>query len=83
MPEVPPPSAGSLKAAQIDEAEVYFAANGGGLKAHKARFYERSRLPVGARVTGPAVLLQIDSTTLVPPGASAEVLKTGDLLIRV
>jgi len=83
MPEVPPPSAGSLKAAQIDEAEVYFAANGGGLKAHKARFYERSRLPVGARVTGPAVLLQVDSTTLVPPGASAEVLKTGDLLIRV
>src|SRR5712692_7048829 len=83
MPEVPPPSAGSLKAAQIDEAEVYFAANGGGLKAHKARFYERSRLPVGARVTGPAVLLQVDSTTLVPPGASAEVLKTGDQLIRV
>lgn len=83
MPEVPPPSAGSLKAAQIDGAEVYFAANGGGLKAHMARFYERSRLPVGARMTGPAVLLQVDSTTLVPPGASAEVLKTGDLLIRV
>lgn len=83
MPEVPPPSAGSLAAARIDEAEVYFAMDGAGLKAHQTPFYERSRLPVGANVKGPAVLLQVDSTTLIPPGASGEVLKTGDLLIRV
>lgn len=83
MPDVLPPSAGSLKSAQIDQADVYFAANGSGLVAHMTNFYERSNLPVGARVAGPAVLLQLDSTTLVPPGASAEVLKTGDLLIRV
>lgn len=83
MPDVLPPSAGSLKSAQIDQADVYFAANGTGLVAHMTNFYERSNLPVGARVPGPAVLLQLDSTTLVPPGASTEVLKTGDLLIRV
>ena len=83
MPEVPPPSAGSLTAARIDEAEVYFAVDGAGLNAHQTPFYERSRLPVGAQVRGPAVLLQVDSTTLIPPGASGEVLKTGDLLIRV
>ena len=83
MPEVPPPMKGSLKSALLDTADVYFATNGGGLKAQKAQFYERAALPVDAQVTGPAVLLQVDSTTLVPPGASAEVLKTGDLLIRV
>ncbi len=83
MPEVPPPDSGNLKAAELASADVYFADKGGALKAQKAKFYERAKLPVDTRVSGPAVLLQVDSTTLVPPGASAEVLKTGDLLIRV
>jgi N-methylhydantoinase A len=72
-----------LKTAQVGSADVYFAGNAGALKAHKAQLYERAKLPIEARVAGPAVLLQVDSTTIVPPGASAEVLKTGDLLIRV
>src|SRR2546421_97756 len=83
MPEVPPPSGGSLKDAQLDTADVYFAGEDGKQKAHRSQFYERTRLPVGAKIEGPAVLLQVDSTTLVPPGATAEVLKTGDLLIKV
>src|SRR5439155_21116811 len=83
MPEVPPPSGGSLKDAQLDTGDVYFAGEDGKQKAHRSQFYERTRLPVGAKIEGPAVLLQVDSTTLVPPGATAEVLKTGDLLIKV
>jgi N-methylhydantoinase A len=83
MPEVPPPSGGSLKDAQLDTADVYFAGEDGKQKAYRSQFYERTRLPVGAEIEGPAVLLQVDSTTLVPPGATAEVLKTGDLLIKV
>jgi N-methylhydantoinase A len=83
MPEVPPPSGGSLEDAQLDTADVYFAGEDGKQKAHRSQFYERTKLPVGARIEGPAVLLQVDSTTLVPPGATAEVLKTGDLLIKV
>lgn len=35
--------------------------------------YDRSALPAGARFDGPAVIDQLDSTTLVPPGARAEV----------
>ncbi|WP_313613784.1 hydantoinase/oxoprolinase family protein [Agrobacterium sp.] len=31
--------------------------------------YERSGLPVGARIAGPAIITQLDSTTVVPPGA--------------
>ena len=83
MPEVPPPSGGNLEDAQLDTADVYFAGEDGKQKAHISQFYERTRLPVGAKIEGPAVLLQVDSTTLVPPGATAEVLKTGDLLIKV
>ena len=35
--------------------------------------YLRSELPVGARLTGPAIVEQLDSTTVVPPGWRAEV----------
>ncbi|MBE2320573.1 hydantoinase/oxoprolinase family protein [Solirubrobacter sp. CPCC 204708] len=35
--------------------------------------YERSDLPAGARFEGPAVIDQLDTTTLVPPGVNAEV----------
>src|SRR5436309_631522 len=83
MPEVPPPSGGNVADAQLDTADVYFAGEDGKQKAYRSQFYERTRLPVGAKIEGPAVLLQVDSTTLVPPGATAEVLKTGDLLIKV
>ena len=32
-------------------------------------FYHREKLPVGERVEGPAVLVQFDSTVVVPPGS--------------
>jgi N-methylhydantoinase A len=35
--------------------------------------YERSDLPAGVRFEGPAVIDQLDTTTLVPPGVRAEV----------
>lgn len=35
--------------------------------------YERSDLPAGVRFEGPAVIDQLDTTTLVPPGVKAEV----------
>jgi N-methylhydantoinase A len=85
MPKIPSFSGsrdGSAEDAFLDERDVHFPGEDGGLAAHSSRFFERSRLPVGATVEGPAIVLQVDSTTVVPPGASAEVLDTGDLLIR-
>ena len=35
--------------------------------------YQRDDLPAGVRFTGPVVIDQLDSTTLVPPGVTAEV----------
>jgi N-methylhydantoinase A len=46
-------------------------------------FYERSKLGAGAELVGPAIILQMDSTTVVPPGCTAEVLGSGDILIRL
>jgi N-methylhydantoinase A len=35
--------------------------------------YDRSGLPAGASVEGPAIIQQLDSTVVVPPGVTAEV----------
>jgi N-methylhydantoinase A/oxoprolinase/acetone carboxylase beta subunit len=36
-------------------------------------FYRRSLLPVGETIAGPAIVLQTDSTTVVPPGTTLSV----------
>jgi N-methylhydantoinase A len=85
MPKIPSFAGlrdGTAEDAFVDERDVHFPAEDGGLQVHSTRFFERTRLPVGAAIQGPAVVLQVDSTTVVPPGASVEVLDTGDLLIR-
>ena len=44
--------------------------------------YDRAKLGAGARITGPAVVTQLDSTTLILEGQSAEVHKLGSLIVR-
>jgi N-methylhydantoinase A len=39
----------------------------------EAPVFDRDQLPAGATIEGPAVVEQLDSTTLVPPGVHAEV----------
>lgn len=41
--------------------------------SHDAAVYERDQLSAGAAFTGPAIVEQFDSTTVVPPGMSATV----------
>lgn len=41
--------------------------------SHDAAVYEREQLNAGAAFTGPAIVEQFDSTTVVPPGMSATV----------
>jgi N-methylhydantoinase A len=48
-----------------------------------AQVFERDKLPLGARVTGPAIVQQIDATTVVEPGAVATVDAIGNLRIKV
>ncbi|HTW73011.1 MAG TPA: hydantoinase/oxoprolinase family protein [Acetobacteraceae bacterium] len=44
--------------------------------------YGRSGLGVGNRITGPAIITQLDATTLVPQNWTAEVLPTGALVLH-
>ena len=47
-----------------------------------ATFVARESLPVGATLTGPAVVEEATATTLVPPGWTLTCLPAGDLLLE-
>ena len=42
---------------------------------------DRSLIPAGARFTGPAIIQQMDATTVLLPGQSVEALSTLDLVV--
>jgi N-methylhydantoinase A len=48
----------------------------------EAAIFDRASLGAGDRFDGPAIVTQLDATTLVPPGWQAEVMPTGALLLR-
>ena len=71
-------------AAQVGHKVVYFADRDA---PHAARpiptaLYDRDRLDPGNVVVGPAVLFQLDTTTIVPPDWSAMVDGWGNLLVE-
>ncbi len=43
--------------------------------------YDRARLPVAARLSGPAIVEEPESTTVIPPGAAAEVDRWANLIV--
>jgi N-methylhydantoinase A len=74
----PARSEGGVGAARVGERRAYFAP--GGFVA--TSIYDRPRLPLGARVPGPAIVEQADTTTVIPPGYAAAVDPSGNLRIR-
>ena len=47
-----------------------------------AKIYDREKLRAGDRIAGPAIVTEMDSTTLILPDHYAEVDRIGSLLIR-
>jgi N-methylhydantoinase A len=45
--------------------------------------YDRSRLKPGARLDGPAIVEQTDTTTVIEPGWQAHVDPSGSLILSV
>jgi N-methylhydantoinase A len=69
-------STGTLADARLGERRAYFD----GWVA--TAIYERARLPLGARLDGPAIVEQLDTTTVIPPGVTALVDESGNLRLR-
>lgn len=76
------PAGGSLAAARIRTDATVFRV-GLELKTFETTFYDRSRLPVAQPCAGPAIILQTDSTTVVPPGCTAVLEESGSIAIRL
>jgi N-methylhydantoinase A len=72
------PKAGDMAAARIGERAVYF--DGGW---QQTPIYQREKLPAGAAIVGPAIVQQLDSTTVIDPGATAQVDALSNLVIAV
>jgi len=68
---------GTLDDAFVSYRDAYF----GSAKPVQTRLYDRANLPEGAQIDGPAILLQADSTTVIPPGQRGRVIELGLLEI--
>jgi N-methylhydantoinase A/oxoprolinase/acetone carboxylase beta subunit len=62
------------------EGEAWFRVDGS-LDHVPTRYYDRASLHAGNRLSGPAIVNQYDSTTVVPPGVSAHVDRFGNIVI--
>ena len=75
------PGGGSLAAAAAGTGACVFRVDGA-LKSLDTVFYRRADLPIDERFAGPAVILQADTTTVVPPGWTATVESGGNMVLR-
>lgn len=71
---------GTLQDARIGERRAYFGARHGWLDTP---VYDRDRVPTGVRFTGPALLEEMSSTTVVGAGQDVVVDDYGNLIIRL
>jgi N-methylhydantoinase A len=63
----------------IKSMNVHFDESGDPLKT---AFYQRSLLTADNKVTGPAIFIEEDATTLVPPGWTARIEAHGSILLQ-
>ena len=69
---------GEINDALIEEHEVYFGPRFG---RQATRFYSRNKIATGKEFTGPAIVVEYDSTALVPPNGKAQVDDLGNLIV--
>lgn len=70
---------GTVEAALIEERQTWFASS----DFCTTPVYDRDRLPTGASFIGPAIVEQMDTTTVVPPDARVEVDTIGNMMITL
>ena len=68
---------GDLAGARLETRPIFFAG-----RFHDTPVLDRSRLPAGASLAGPAIMEEEGATTVVPPGWHFRVLDSGDLMLE-
>ncbi|PZC48308.1 MAG: N-methylhydantoinase A [Chloroflexi bacterium] len=79
-PSFPPMPAAGVDASNaiVEQREVVFHG-----EAFSSTVYDRDRLQPGNQFTGPAIVEQMDATTVVPPGWNVQVDSWGNLLLTL
>jgi N-methylhydantoinase A len=72
----------SPAAALRREEPAWFRVDGA-LRQVPTRTYDRAALEAGNLLEGPAIVIQYDSTTVIPPGMAAHVDRYGNIVIEV
>ena len=72
----------SAERALVKTASVYFE-HQGQVQPFPTAFYLRDALPVGHRVDGPAILVQRDTTSVLPPYAHGWLEQNGNFIVRL
>lgn len=67
----------NLEDCVIHDSKFYYSGDW-----HEAKIYDRAKLHTGIEVPGPAIVSEMDSTTVVLPGFTAKVDTVGNLLIN-
>ena len=76
------PKGTTLDKALVRTGQCVFRVEGE-LRPFETAFYRRHLLPVGEAFAGPAVVLQKDSTTVIPPGCNAINDAAGNLILTI
>ena len=83
MPKIGAPTVeggDSLEAARTRKGSCLFRVDGE-LRPFEVPYFERDELPLDTAVEGPAIILQRDTTTVVPPGWIATREPTGNIVL--
>jgi len=64
-------------AAIVGDHEIFYDG-----KSHKTKLYDRSKIKARNKIEGPAIVMEMDSTTLILPGHVGEVDSYGNIVIR-
>jgi N-methylhydantoinase A len=70
---------GDTNVALIEERNTWFASTG----YVATPVYDRDKLSAGTHFAGPAIVEQMDTTTVVPPQAAVEIDRLGNLMITL
>ncbi len=62
--------------------QVGFGSDGGRIAYHQTPVYQRAQLLAGMRLAGPALVLQYDTTTVIPPGWWGWIDEVGNLVLE-
>ena len=77
-----PPQAGALSPSIVKTGRGLFRI-GTRLESLETVFYVRDRLPLKQEISGPAIILQTDTTTVIPPNCRATLQHDGNLIITI